>query len=98
MECRVGPAMDIEYTFNVIWTRSFGNEVVRSVNDIPGSLLSNFSDFFTIQILTPNDGSTPYRCEVIVNFNQPSTVGSADFSLSDLTRKLSLYNTLLAYP
>ena len=86
MECRVGPAMNIDYTFDIVWIRQIGVEV-RSVNNIPGSLLSNYSDFFTIPVLTASDQFTTYRCEVVVNFNQPSTVGSTDFTLDSVTRK-----------
>ena len=89
MECRVGPAMEIDNTFDIIWTIRFGAEV-RRVNNISGSLLSQYSDFFTIPILTADDQFITYRCEVVVNFNQPSTVGSADFTLDNVTRKFCL--------
>ena len=84
MECRVGPAMEINNTFNIIWTIRFVAEV-RSVNNIPGSLLRNYSDFYTIPALTESDRFITYRCEVVVNFNQPSTVGYGDFTLDSVT-------------
>ena len=45
MECRVGPAMDIEYTFSINWTIRFYDEV-RFVPDIPGNLLNDYSDSY----------------------------------------------------
>ena len=84
MECRVGPAMEINNTFDIIWTIRFVAEV-RSVNNTPGSLLRNYSDFFTIPALTESDRFITYRCEVVVNFNQPSTVGYGDFTLDSVT-------------
>ena len=86
MECGVGPTMEINNTFDIIWTIRFGAEV-RSVNNIPGSLLRNYvySDFFTIPTLTEDDRFITYRCEVVVNFNQPSTVGYGDFTLDSVT-------------
>ena len=86
MECRVGPAMDIDSTFNIVWSEQFG-PIVRTVNNISGSLLSNYSDFFTIPSITTSNYFASYRCEVVVNFDQPSTIGSADFTLN-ATRKL----------
>ena len=86
MECRVGPAMDINNTFSIVWSLRFTAEV-RSVNSIPGSLLSNYSDFFTIPALMKSDRFTTYRCEVVVNFDQPSTVGYEDFSLDNIIGK-----------
>ena len=79
----VGPAMDIDYTFDIVWTIRFFSEV-RRVNDISGSLLSDYSDSYTIPVLSNSDRFITYRCEVVVNFNQPSTVGYGDFTLDSV--------------
>ena len=84
MECMIGPAMDIDYTFDIVWTIRFDSEV-RRVNDISGSSLSDYSDSYTIPVLSDSDRFITYRCEVVINFNQPSTIGYGDFTLDSVT-------------
>ena len=76
--------MDIEYTFSINWTIRFYAER-RFVPDIPGNLLNDYSDSYTIPRLSESDRFVTYRCELMVNFNRPAVVGYADFSLNDLT-------------
>ena len=88
MECRIGPAYDIyiNSTFDIIWTKESAMEV-RRVENISGSLLSNYSDYYVIQTLRAGDAYTSYRCDVLINFTRPLNA-SATIILENLTRKL----------
>ena len=85
MECRVQRAEDINSTFDIIWSRRRGGEE-RRVKNISGSLISNYSDFYTI-LLRRSDNDASYRCDAIINLNQPLNT-SAHFELNNVTRKL----------
>ena len=84
MECRVQRAEGIDSTFDIIWSRRRGGEE-RRVKNISGSLISKYSDFYTI-VLRRSDDFASYRCDVIINLNQPLNT-SAHFDLNNVTRK-----------
>ena len=81
MECRIQRAENIDSTFDVIWSRRRGGEE-RRVKNISGSLISNYSDFYTI-LLRTSDNDASYRCDVIINLNQPLNT-SAHFELNNV--------------
>ena len=84
LECRIEAVKDIDSTVDIIWTT--GNTEVRRVENIPAYLISNYSDFFTIPILSRSDNNREYQCEVIINTSPPVT-GNDNITLN-VTRKL----------
>lgn len=60
---------------------------VRRVENIPGSLLSNYSDYYVIQTLRAGDAYTSYRCDVLINFTRPLNA-SGSIILENVARKL----------
>ena len=85
LECRIQRANGFDSTFDIIWTRRHSGEVKR-VKNVSGSLISNYSDFYNISVLRRSDNLASYRCEVIINLNEPLRKRSAYFDLS-VTRK-----------
>ena len=69
LECKIKTAVDIDDTFNVIWTNDITE--VRRVENIPANLISNYSDFYTIPALSRSDDNRRHQCEVIINTNPP---------------------------
>ena len=69
LECKIVSTSEVDSSFDIIWTRE-GMEV-RSVRNISGSLLSNYSDLYTIPVLRRSDRLAPYQCDLIINLNQP---------------------------
>ena len=65
LECRIEAAKGINHTADIIWTT--GNTEVRRVENLPGSVISDYTDMFIIPVLKKSDNSTDYRCEVIIN-------------------------------
>ena len=94
MECRIQRAESIDSTFDIIWSRQRGGEE-RRLRNISGSLISNYSDFHTI-LLRRSDAEAYYRCDVIINLNQPLNA-SAYFVLNNVTRKLVTVQCLVMY-
>lgn len=67
LECRSGAVREIDSTFDIIWrTEHLISTEVRSVRNISGSLLRNYSDFHTI---TLRRGIRSYSCENNYQFN-----------------------------
>ena len=83
LECRIAAVKDIDSTVDIIWTT--GSTEVRRVENIPACLISNYSDFFTIPVLSRNDNNREYQCEVIINISPPVT-GNNSITLN-VTRK-----------
>ena len=83
LECRIKTIKDIDSTVDIIWTT--GDTEVRRVENIPACLTSNYSDFFTIPVLSRNDNNREYQCEVIINISPPVT-GNGSITLN-VTRK-----------
>ena len=85
LECRIEAAREIDSTFDIIWrTGGLTSTEVRSVKDISGSLLRNYSGFYTIVI---RRGIRSYSCEVIINLMNQSLNTSQHIYLSNATRK-----------
>ena len=88
LECRIGAARGTEdSTFDIIWTQQHNYTEVRSVKDIPGSLLSNYSDFYTIPILRGSDLFNSFSCEIIINSTNQSLSREAYITLANVTGK-----------
>ena len=87
LECRIGAARGIDSTFDIIWTEQRTFTEVRSVKDIPGSLLSNYSDFYTIPILSRNDFLNSFSCEIIINLINQSLSTNARIVLENVIGK-----------
>ena len=86
LECRIEAAREIDGTFDIIWrTEGLTSTEVRSVKDISGSLLRNYSGFYTIVL---KRGIHSYSCEVIINLMNQSLNTSQHIYLSNATRKL----------
>ena len=85
LECNIGSAKNTDSTFDVVWTRDRTIEV-RRVKNISGSLFGNYSDYYTISQIRRSDIYIRYRCDIIINFNQPSNT-SGFFLLFNVTRK-----------
>jgi len=84
LECRIEAENLINSTVDIIWTT--GNTEVRRMENIPSCLISNYSDFFTISILSRSDNNREYQCKVIINTSPPVT-GNDKITLN-VTRKL----------
>ena len=76
LECKIKTAVDIDDTFNIIWTNSITE--VRRVENISANLISNYSDLYTIPALSRSDDNRRHQCEVIINTNPPvsAAIGS----------------------
>ena len=83
LQCNISTVSDISATVDIIWTT--GNTEVRRVENIQGSLINNFTDFFTIPVLSRSDNNQEYRCEVVINTNPPIT--GNDSVVLNVTRK-----------
>ena len=83
LECRIEAVEDIDSTGDIIWTT--GNTEVRRVENISAYLISNYSDFFSIPILSRSDNNRKYQCKVIINTTPPVT-GNGNIILN-VTRK-----------
>ena len=79
LECKIITAIDIDDTFNIIWTNDITE--VRRVENIPANLISNYSDFYTIPALSRSDDNRRYQCEVIINTNPPVSAAVASIAL-----------------
>ena len=85
LECRIGAAREIDSTFDIIWrTEQLTSTEVRSMRNISGSLLRNYSDFYTIIL---RRGIRSYSCEVIINLMNQSLSTSEHIYLRNATRK-----------
>ena len=71
LQCNISTVSDIAATVDITWTT--GNTEVRRVENIQGSLINNFTDFFTIPVLSRSDNNQEYQCEVVINTNPPIT-------------------------
>ena len=81
LECRIRSPRGIGSTFDIICrTEQLTSTEVRSVKDIPGRILSNYSDFLTIPILR---SAFSYSCEVIINLINQSLSTSERIFLSN---------------
>ena len=89
LECRIKSPKDNYYTFGIIWIKDHVNEV-RSVKNISGSLLSSYSDFYTIPVLRRTDEYASFRCDVIINFSQPANTSERSV-LENVTREFCKY-------
>ena len=78
LECKIKTAVDIDDTFNVIWTNIIE---VRRVENISANLIRNYSDFYTIPALSRSDDNRRYQCEVIINTNPPVSAAVASIRL-----------------
>ena len=79
LECKIKTAVDIDDTFDIIWTNSITE--VRRVENIPANLISNYSDLYTIPALSRSDDNRRYQCEVIINTNPPVSAAIASITL-----------------
>lgn len=80
LECQINTVTYIGSTVDIIWTS--GNTVVRRAENIPGHLISNYSDIFTaIPSISRHDNNREYKCEVIINTSPPVKVGSDNVTL-----------------
>ena len=66
LECKIEAVIDIDSTVDIVWTTGYNVEVRRLMN-IPDHSLNNYSDFFTIPLLSRNDDNRRYQCEVVIN-------------------------------
>jgi len=87
LQCNVEVVSDIAATIDIIWTT--GDTEVRRVEDVQGSLINNFTDFFIIPILSRSDNDQEYQCKVVINTNPP-IIGN-DTVVLDVTRKFIIY-------
>ena len=85
LECRIKSPKDTYSTFDIIWTKNHVTEV-RSVKNISGSLLSSYSDFYTVPVLRRSDEYASFRCDVIINFSHPSNISERSV-LENVTRE-----------
>jgi len=83
LQCNITAVSDIAATVDIIWTT--GDTEVRRVENIQGSLISNFTDFFTIPVLSRSDNNQEYQCEVVINTNPP--IIENDTVVLNVTRK-----------
>jgi len=83
LQCNITAISDIAATVDIIWTT--GDTEVRRVENLQGSLLSNFTDFFTIPVLSKSDNNQEYQCEVVINTNPP--IIENDTVVLNVTRK-----------
>ena len=95
LECRIEAARGTDSTFNIIWTEERTSIEVRNMKSIPGNLLSNFSDIYTIPVLRRSDFFDSYTCEIIINLINQSLSTSARILLTNLMRKLRYIVTQL---
>ena len=87
LECEIiGPAREVDSTFDIIWIRLNNNMEVRSVRNISGSLLSDYSDLYTIPVLRRSDAFITFQCFLIINLDQPVN-RSASIYLGSVSRK-----------
>ena len=60
---------------------------MRRIENIPACLITSYSDFFTIPVLSRNDNNREYQCEVIIN-TSPPVIGIGNSTLN-VIRKFS---------
>ena len=91
LQCNIAAVSDIAATVDIIWTT--GDTEVRRVEDIQGSLINNFTDFFTIPVLSKSNNDQEYHCTVVINTNPPIT--GNDSVVLNVTRKFIKCNNAL---
>ena len=79
LECNVQGLIDADTTVNITWT--VGDNEVRRIENIPEYLLKDYSDFFTIPLLSRNEDNNIYQCKVITN-TSPLVTTIGDFELT----------------
>ena len=82
LQCKITAVSDIASTVDIMWTN--GGSEVRRVN-VPGSLIHNFTDYFTIPVLSRSDNDQEYQCVVVIN-TTPILRGN-DSVVLNVTRK-----------
>ena len=81
LECQINAVTDIDSTVDIIWTS--GNTVLRKVENMPGHLISNYSDgFAATPSLSRHDNNRKYKCEVIINTSPPVKAASDKVTLN----------------
>ena len=91
LECRIEAVKGLNGTAEIIWTIRDTEVEVRRVENISGSLISNYTDKYIIPVLRKSDAFTLYQCEVLIN-TRPQLAGRGFFSLNNVTRKLFKIN------
>ena len=87
LECRIEAVRGLNGTAEIIWTICDAEVEVRRVENIPASLISNYTDKYTIPVLRTSDAFTLYQCcEVLIN-TRPQLAGSGYFPLNNVTCK-----------
>jgi len=93
LQCNITAVSDIASSVDIIWTN--GGIEVRRVENIEGSLINNFTDYFTIPVLSRSDNNQEYHCEVVINTNPPITRN--DSVVLNVTRKCFTQYKMLYY-
>ena len=80
LECNIQAVIDADITVNITWT--VGNNEVRRIENLPDYLLQNYSDIFTIPLLSRNEDNSVYQCKVITNTSPPvTTIGNFELTV-----------------
>ena len=94
LECNIQGVINAKTTVNITWT--VDNNEVRRIENIPDYLLQNYSNVFTIPLLSRNEDNSIYQCKVIINTN-PAVITIGNFKLTVICKFKECFSQLASH-